>query len=275
MTYSAILVHVQDGPAAQHRLQCARQVADMFSATLIGIGVETVPPMIAGPMSGFVQADWYVAASSGLQEALKAAEVSFWQAAEGLARGGVWKRGMDFPGQVLARASRSADLIVASPTDRASDSVYSDAPAADLVIASGRPVLVAPLGLPSFQADRILVAWKDGREARRALADALPFLKRAQAVQVLELCDKADHVDANTRNGDVVDGLRRHGVKVSGLVMEQDGDAGGQILANAVTFKADLIVAGAYGHSRFGEWAFGGVTRELMAQTDFYVMFSH
>ena len=275
MTYKSVLLHVQGNVDGQQRLRCAHDLAESFGALLIGMGAEAIAPIATGAMGGFVQMDAYPALAKMVAEDLVAAEAEFWAAAEGLANGAVWKRGIDYPGTALAKAARSADLIVASGLGHGQLDPYRDAPAAELVMASGRPVLIVPAGVPALNGDKVLVAWQDTREARRAVTDALPFLQRAKAVRVLELCDADDHENAKVRAGDVVESLIRHGVAAAPLVADQSGRTADEILRQAKSFGADLIVAGAYGHSRIGEWAFGGVTRDLLRQDQAYVLLSH
>jgi nucleotide-binding universal stress UspA family protein len=124
----------------------------------------------------------------------------------------------------------------------------------------------------------VVVAWKDTREACRAVSDALPFLQRAQTVHLVEICDSKDAAPAaTTRLADVAGYLLRHSVNatVSVGINEEDATAAHYLLDVAERHDADLIVAGAYGHSRFQEWVFGGFTRALLAQTARAVLFSH
>ena len=275
MTYAAILLHVQTTVDGQQRLRCAHDLAETFDALLIGVGAEAVAPIATGAMAGFVQMDAYPALAQIVAEDIIASEKAFWDTAESLPKGGVWKRGIDYPGMALAKAARSADLIVASSAGHGGDDPYRDAQAAELVITSGRPVLIVPAGMPPLKAEKVIVAWQDTREARRAVTDALPFLKRAKAVVVLELCDTDDHANAKVRTEDLVDSLKRHGVAAEALVADHTERTCEDILHHAEAFSADLIVAGAYGHSRFGEWAFGGVTKDLLKQGKAYVLLSH
>jgi nucleotide-binding universal stress UspA family protein len=275
MSYTSILTHVQTAPEAQARLRCARNLAERFNAVLIGVGVEMVPPLAIGAGAGPVQADWYAAVSASIEENLKVAETMFWQAAEGLAKGALWKRGLAFPREALAAAARSADLIVADRGPHNHKSDYRDAGAAELAVSAGRPVLVPPPEAPTLAGKNVVLAWKDTREARRAMSDAMPFLKGAEHVLVTEVCHHYEEADAQARVDDVALALKRHGVSVEGRAIVHSGAASHEILRQASLFNADLIVAGAYGHTRVGEWLFGGVTQELLEQKDHYVLLSH
>jgi nucleotide-binding universal stress UspA family protein len=273
MSYTSIQVHVQASAEARVRLNVARALADRFDAALIGVGVQMVPPMAVG--TGGAQADWYSAVSGSIEENLKEAEATFWEAAAGLARGGVWKQGLAFPREALAAASRGADLIVADRGPKNHKSDYRDAGAAELCVAAGRPVLVTQPGAPNLSAKKVVLAWTDDREARRAMMDAMPFFKRAEAVLVLEICRADAEEDAKARVDDVALSLQRHGVAVESRAVVHGGAHSEEILRQAAAFDSDLIVAGAYGHSRLGEWLFGGVTQDLLEQRDHFVLLSH
>lgn len=138
---------------------------------------------------------------------------------------------------------------------------------------AGRPVLVvtpAPLRL-----DRVLLAWKDTRETRRAAADALPLLRKAGHVCVVEMADEADLTDVRRRLADVAGWLGKHGVEAECLGTASTGDDPKRLSAIAGEQEADLVVAGAYGHSRLREWALGGVTRTPLSQAGRAMFVSH
>lgn len=274
MTITSILVHVDTSKEGRSRLKCARDLAERHGAALIGLGAEMIPPLAYD--NGFVSADveWYSAMSSAIEQGLAAAAQLFKSETAGLPKGATWASGVELPAQAMAGWARSADLIVASGRGRRNPSSYRDASAADLAIAVGRPVLAAPTDAPPLSGERVVLAWKDTREARRAAVDALPFLKRAEAVLILEVCAHDDNDDAETAVAAVSAFLDRHGVRAVTRVAH-GAHAGQEILRAAAEFDADLIVAGAFGHSRLGEMVFGGVTRELLGQHERYVLLSH
>jgi nucleotide-binding universal stress UspA family protein len=275
MTYAGVIVHVQAGPEGAERLACACHVAAMFEATLIGVGAQAIPPLLLGDPTGALSGDWYVAMRETVEGELKAARQAFEAAVANLAKPAVWESGMQLPTPALARASRAADLIVANVPPSGRDDPYTAVRPGDIALTSGRPVLVAPHAAEPLEAKRIVLAWKDTREARRALTDALPFLQRAEEVLVLQVCREEDLEDATICSEDIVAALGRHGVSARPKVaLRERGDAR-DILHEAGLFGADLIVAGAYGHSRLGEWVFGGVTLDLLSQNGRYLLLSH
>ena len=132
----------------------------------------------------------------------------------------------------------------------------------------GRPMLVVPPGIDTLKAERILIGWKDSREARRALQDSLPLLHEAKSVAIVEVCDDGMDALARTHVEDVAHYLTRHRISVgSATAGTAKHGVADHLIDLARVEGADLIVTGAYGHSRLGEWIFGGVTRELLASS--------
>jgi nucleotide-binding universal stress UspA family protein len=125
-------------------------------------------------------------------------------------------------------------------------------------------------------ARHIVVGWKDTREARRAIWDALPFLKRAEAVHVTEVASGSELNEAARRAADIVAHLERHQVRASAEVRtRREASAADELILVAQQHAADLIVVGGYGHARAREWIFGGVTRGLLTRSPMCCLFSH
>jgi nucleotide-binding universal stress UspA family protein len=139
----------------------------------------------------------------------------------------------------------------------------------------GRPVLVVPTGAKVIALDCVLVAWKDTRETRRAILDALPLLKKAAHVTLAEIAVEDRLALARKHLEEVVVWLGRHGVKAEGAASLSTGEDASQLYAIAKERGADVIVAGAYGHSRLREWVLGGVTRDLLLRADLCAFVSH
>ena len=278
MSLKTILVHVEASPIPDPRLAFAIDLANQFDAKLIGIGAEAYRTSYYGDYDGY-GAGYLIAAEMETVDAdLKAAEAKFRSAAGAVRAGSDWRAGVRFPVAEVAAEARSADLVVTSRSARQGQSEYNIALPGALILQTGRPVLMAPPGIAELNASSVLVAWRDTREARRAVADAMPFLRRASKVYLVEICDnKAALPAATARLEDVAGYLLRHGITAiaSAHIAEREAEAAAQFLDIAELEKADLIVAGAYGHSRFQEWVFGGFTRALLAQTGRAVLFSH
>jgi nucleotide-binding universal stress UspA family protein len=274
MPFKSILVHAESDPAAAPRLATAAALARRFDATLVGLGAEMLDWVGVSDPYGIMAADWITVMREQMEIDLKAAQAQF-EAQAGEVRH-TWLRVMDPPAQAMAHLARSADLIVAGGSPLKSHVARLSADPADLALLSGRPVLVAPPAGGELEAQRIVVAWKDSREARRAVADALPFLKRAEEVVVLEVCDTDQLSDAQYRTGDVSEHLKRHGVKARPLTKVAAPDrVSVELNIEAQAIGADLIVSGAYGHHRVREWVLGGVTHDFLHAPERFVLLSH
>lgn len=275
MSFKAILVHADPLPAHAMRLRCAANLADTFDATLIGLGAEGLGPSggAGAPYDPAEQA-WINARRYQIKEGLIVAEAHFRQAAGG--RRQEWRAMWAEPTEAMAGAARAADLIVVGGDDPARTPDPSRAvDVGRLILTAGRPVLRCPIRGDQISPSSALVAWKDTRECRRALADALPFLQRAEDVVVLEIRPQEDMGCAAARVGDVASALQRHGVTARPRVTIKSGSTFDTLMEQADLVGAGLIVAGAYGHSRLGEWAFGGVTNSRLRQDSRFVLLSH
>ncbi|WP_046864129.1 universal stress protein [Microvirga massiliensis] len=279
MSYGSLLVHVENGSTSSDaRLALAVALADRFDAALIGVAAEAVrPPPVDGMGGALLVGDIMVAEDEQIQADLEAAEQRF------RAHPGVqdletdWRAAVGRPVEVLAREARAADLLVIGrDLERLRAGSYRALDPGEMVMAAGRPVLVVPSGAQRLSADHVLVGWKDAREARRALWDASPFLRAAEEVHVVEVAAEAALDDATDRVRDVVRHLERHAVKARGEVRTQrEASAAGELLLVAEQHGADLIVAGAYGHTRLREWVFGGVTRDLLRNSPKCCLLAH
>jgi nucleotide-binding universal stress UspA family protein len=164
--------------------------------------------------------------------------------------------------------ARYSDLVIAGQRERDADDDAGLAPefVDELVLSCGRPVLLVPYaGRFRDTGRRVLVAWNASSEAARAVADALPLLARAESVNIVvfEPGRAGDH--GEEPGADAALYLARHGVKATVSKYGGSGvDIGSQILSRAADLGADLIVMGAYGHSRMRELILGGATRTIL-----------
>jgi len=275
MSYAAVITHVQADPEAAPRLSCAVAVAKRFDAALIGVAAEMIPPLAMDSGYYSVEAEWVTAMRDTIEARLKSARGVFAAATKDFGDRAECLSGLQLPTPAVAAASRAADLIVAGGAPRKMHDPYMFCDAAELAITSGRPVLVAPPTAPPLVAKQILLAWKDTREARRALSDAMPFLEQAERVIVVGVCPEPDAPQVKLEVEDVAAALVRRGITAEATVALDKHPDGFQILRQASLEGADLVVCGAYGHSRLGEWVFGGVTRDLLSQDQVYLLFSH
>lgn len=176
----------------------------------------------------------------------------------------------------IAGQARAADIIVTGP-DLGGGLLASTRHAniGDLVMNAGRPVLIVPACAAACRLATAVVAWKDRREARRALLDALPVLRHAKRVVVAEVARKGDSHNAAERTADVTAWLVRHGIQAEAHVRTAEGTDVEELEKLLEEENCDFLVAGAYSHSRIGEWAFGGVTTDLLLRPDRCTQVSH
>jgi nucleotide-binding universal stress UspA family protein len=211
------------------------------------------------------------------EEAAKAAVAKFEEAARGSGVS-VEARWMSasFAGmaELFGRIARRFDISVvrqAEPGMNTPDPLVIEAGLFD----AGRPVLVVPyIQRTGIKLDRIMVCWDGSRSAARAAGDAMPFLKRAKAVEVVIV---GDRVKSNEIPGaDIAHHLARHSVTVEVKeIIAADIDAANVLLSHASDSSADFMVMGGYGHSRLREFVLGGVTRSILATMTIPTLLSH
>lgn len=258
MSYKSVLVNIDiDGPVIPI-VTVAIDIARSHDARLIGLCGADAPL----PMAGVMTAEAWQQMRDNIEKRFTKVRAEF----ERLTTGSVrteWRQSLTNPTHAVVQAAQSADLIVMAASEgAATGDSYRHASPASVVLRAGRPVLVVRDKVEQFGAERIVVAWKDTREARRAVADALPLLVAAKEVTVVTVTAEADQVIRDGLNN-VVSFLAEHGIKATPRLIESPDEY--LMLFNFIDRSgADLVVSGAYGHSRLREWAFGGVTRTLL-----------
>jgi len=179
-----------------------------------------------------------------------------------------WRGRPHFPREIIAAEARAADLVVIGSHTVAED-VYHAIDPGTVLLSAGRPVLIVPDGVVNLAGERVVVAWKDTREARHAVQSSLPYLRTAKHLALVEIAEDVLETAAREHLDDIEKYLSRHGIKVNTKsVLHPNGPTSDQLRDVATIERADLIVAGAYGHSRLGEWIFGGVTRGLLQSSE-------
>jgi nucleotide-binding universal stress UspA family protein len=176
----------------------------------------------------------------------------------------------------LAKEACCADLLITG-VDR-NTSIFDTSrhvDIGDLVMQAGRPCLIVPNGIDTLPLHHVMVGWKNTGETRRAVCDALPMLKVAGRVTVVTIAPKDEVTSAGHRLQDIIGWLKRHGIDATPIVSPSTGDDAARLSAILQEQGADLLVAGAYGHSRVREWALGGVTRDLLLRAGRCTLVSH
>jgi len=270
LRFATVAVSVDGGAGTAERIALAARIARRFDARLVGFAAQGIPvSAYAGGADGGYQVV-LAAEEESARTHLAEAKALFHRSCGGAAD---WLERQCDPNAFALQHAGLADLTVLGrrgPADPNPGPMAVDAGA--VAMKSGRPILVVPPGDRRDEARFALVAWNNSREARRALADALPFLTRAEEVQIVAIAQDSGGeglTDAGTY-------LARHGVQARARYLPTyTGSIENEIFNQANAMGADLIVAGAYGHSRLREWFFGGITRSLLQFTPCPCLLSH
>ncbi len=276
MTYASLLVAVEDGPESESRLELACDLAAAFDAYLIGLSVGSIAPPFYDPMTGGAMVGELLTLYQDMGKAeVERARLSFTEIVKQRGIDSEWRGETGFPGEAFSRNARVADLVILGARNERAPSHAPDV--ADVLMGSGRPVLVTPpMRLRNPIGEPALVAWKDCREARRALSAAIPLLQRASGVTLYTVCSGEDNDTADGELAEVVRYLARHEIAAEPVIgLKLETPVSRQILDEALVRQAGLIVAGGYGHARLRQWALGGVTRDLLAESPICLCLAH
>jgi nucleotide-binding universal stress UspA family protein len=256
------------------RLRVAADLAEQWDAWVIGIAACDPQPL--GYAGAMISADLVQDTREGARRQMAATEAGLREGLKALSGKVEWRSAFARPTDYVARQARAADLLIVGANKGGGllDPYWRLDPGA-LVMAAGRPVLIVPEATEHLAARRIVVGWKDTAEARRAVFDALPLLRGAEKVFVAAVERDEEYARTHKQLDDLVKWLARHGVPAEARCLPPVSEAAIQLDTLAWEEGADLIVAGAYGHSRLREWAFGGVTRDLLTRTSRCSFLSH
>lgn len=267
MSFCDIVVDACPRGDLHRTLDRAREMAGEFGADLSVVSYAW-PPLsmmeLLAPHAFSVPEQ-----TQAMEDALAAARDAFEKAFGANPKGVEWCSGIGEPTKAMRDHLFTADLLITSSAD-AEACVLPDP--ADLALRSGAPVLRLGRGLENGRFPNVLVAWKDCSQARRALHDALPLLERAESVTVIGV---GDEVSAGRLEA-VAGHLRRHKVKARHLhIPRSQEDVCADLLAQADREGADLVVAGVYSHGALTERVLGGVTREILRNSDMSWFLAH
>ncbi|MBB5747558.1 universal stress protein [Brevundimonas variabilis] len=277
MRFASLLVYVDEGPEATARVALACAIAGLSKAHVIGLAASSPDTPPVDPYAGGAMLGEMLGLLRDISEAdVARAQSLFWDAVGGYADHAEWRGDVGYPSDLVIQALRAADIAVLGRRDPAYSPARSPDPA-DVLLSSGRAVLIVPPRMPRGPIGApAIVAWKDCREAQRAVASALPILAASSIVHVIEVCAADQAEEARLRVEDVAVFLGRHGIVASAQIVVGDGRPRcDQIIAFATGHGAGLIVAGGYGHARLREWVLGGVTHGLLDRSPICLLLSH
>jgi nucleotide-binding universal stress UspA family protein len=264
-------------------LAIAGDLAERFNAEVIGVAVckETSQAYLTmlpqytneGTEGDLVSIDRMLTA-----RLIADAEAQFRTALQNRARSLHWRSTVtsNSRSQYVARQARAADILITSPVfDGPLVEQRQQLSVGDIVLYAGRPVLLVPPDIQSMNLDTIMVGWKDTRESRRAVSDALPLLAQAKKVVVVEIAATQDIPDAKRHVADVIGWLQSHDIAAEPRIEAFQRTEWFQLEHIAREIEADVFVAGAYGHTRLRERMIGGVTEDLLLHPDRPTLISH
>jgi nucleotide-binding universal stress UspA family protein len=277
--YKTIVVHVDDSPQLQPRVAVAARLATLHDGHLVGSAVTGISRrdyllLDTSPMATLPDPDFERLRDRAAEQLRRFTTL---MERQGLAS---WEQRIveDDAERALLLESRYADLLVLSRGSPARSRLRLSTDLPEYVaLHCSRPVLVVPDDHPNdCVGNTVVVGWNASMEATRAIAGALPLLKGAGSV----LLALINHEEMSERHGeqpgaDVATYLARHGVRVEVVRERSDAGAAPALLGLAHDAGADLVVAGAYGHSRYREWIAGGVTRGLLEKMTVPLLMAH
>jgi nucleotide-binding universal stress UspA family protein len=279
MSFKTILVHLDDSEHRKSRLDAAIRLAVDFGAQLVGVYLVAgtdLPPSVAAMLPPKA----VERRVRELADAQHEAEQLFRQAAAAAdVRSVDWRAPAGPPIAAAVAHGRCTDLLVMGQSDPGDlTTLFAEELVTTTMLSSGRPSLIVPYtGCRPTLGENVLIAWDGGREASRAVADALPILERAKQVNVLTVRAESDgHTADGQAAARLTAYLRAHGVDIG--VNRSDVPeikVGEWLLSRAADLGSDLIVMGGYGHARLREFVLGGVTRTMLQAMTVPVLMSH
>jgi nucleotide-binding universal stress UspA family protein len=267
MNYKTVMVSLALDKPNDACLAVAGNIAERFGARVIGIAASDLRPTLYFSEGEYAQKG-LDEENAAIRKRLAQLEAEFRSSVGLRAKSVEWRSVLGLPVPYIMQEVRAADLLVVGARTEALVDPCVAADPGDLVMQAGRPLIVVPPDVQWLDLRSVLVAWKDVREARRAVFDALPILATAKEVTISEIPEQGvAYADALSHVADVAAWLRGHGIVASTVVPEANGDVTGQIERIAGDVGAGLVIAGAYGHSRFREWMLSGVTLRLATKS--------
>jgi len=269
VSYKTIMVSLALDRSNDACLAVAGDLAERFGARVIGVSASDIRPALYFAEGNTAQAVLEEEAAA-IRTRLSELEMEFRALVSPRAKSIEWRSALTLPTPFIMQQARAADVVVAGQRAEALVDPCVAVDPTDLVMQAGRPLIVVPPTVQWLDPRSVLVAWKDAREARRAVFDALPILATAEEVTIAEVAEQGtERAEALSHVEDVAAWLRGHGIVANAVVPEAEtaDSVAEQIERIAANLGAGTVIAGAYGHSRFREWILGGVTRHLSTQS--------
>ena len=272
-----LIVNLTAGPTADVAGPYAISIAEMFEAH-VGAVAFSLEPVVPATLMGSFPAALIEEQRAELEKAAADALARFNSAAK--------RAGVSFESRTVSTSLAGAADAFGAMARRFDLSIIAQAEPdraapEELIIegalfGSGRPVVVVPyIQKSAAKFDRVMVCWDASRSAARAVGDALPFLKKAKAIEVVIVASERPKSD-EVPGADIGHHLARHGLNVAvKRIVATETDVANTLLSHAADSSADFIVMGGYGHSRLREFVLGGVTRGIIESMTAPVLMSH
>ncbi len=267
--FKTAVIHVRPTAESDAALAAAVEFVRRREGMLIGVGARgPYETMVAG-MEPLVLEPLMEAEAADLEEARK----RFVAASHALGEHAQWVVRHAYPNDAIKAEACGVDLVIAETTPGQGSGYATQA--SGLVMEAGLPVLFVPPNLRQIGERSVMVAWRDTAEAREAVSAALPLLKAAESVALIQVGGDAAGPEAWRSLHAVQRRLAAHGVTASADIRLKVRSVAETLREAARSHSTDLIVMGAYGHSRAREWILGGVTRDLLACSDVPLLLTH
>ena len=280
MAYRTILVHLGAERHVKPALSMAMELAKRNNGHLVGLHVMPVAQLYGG-FEAQIPADVIAMQEERHKEIAEAIRKQFEEQTSQEDISVEWRctkpKGRALSEEIVDHGRR-ADLIIATQEDPEDESLAELGVAEQLMLTSGRPVLIVPYtGAFKTVGENIMIAWNASRESARATFDALPLLQQAKRVEVLWANPAAKNADDLSISGsEIANTLARHGVRVEAAhTVNKQISIGNELLSRLADHGSDMLVMGGYGHSRFREYVLGGATRHILQHMTVPVLMSH
>lgn len=280
MAYATVLVHLNDERRAPRLLDFAIELAQAHSAHLIGLFVVPLP-VVLNEWPDLAIAEMIENQRKSYRDEGRRIEALFRDRTRGLTKPAQWRlTDSQYSTAVgaLVLHAHAADLVIVPEADPSWHLTHIFDVADAAIMESGRPFLVVPnAGVIKGNPHSVIVAWNSRRESTRAAFDAIPLMQKAAAAEVVWVDARSAGMKAgDLPSSELAAALSRHGIACEAKVIPAaDGRVGDALMHYAKTSNADLLVMGAYGHSRLREFVLGGATRDVLRDMSVPVLFSH
>jgi nucleotide-binding universal stress UspA family protein len=272
-----LVVNLGLGKGRDVAAEYAISIAEAFDAHACAVAFA-YEPLVPPSVMGGIPADVIDAQWAASEDAANAAIASFEAAAKRAGIAAEHRRltaSLGGAGDLFGRLARRFDLAVtaqAEPKSSAAHALIIEG----VLFGSGRPVVVVPyIQRGGLKLDRVMICWDGSRPAARAIADAMPFLARSAAIDVVIVASGREKSD-EIAGVDMGEHLARHGLKVDvKRIVSTDVDVPNTILSQAADSGADFIVMGGFGHSRLREFVLGGATQGILGAMTVPTLMSH